>query len=457
MEPRFWNAPFFARSLKARIIKPRLFDPLPITAQIRQTAELLLDESDANDLERARCRLPHQLDLCDAAALQSSGQSREASLEASLQSLGQSFAKNAIHSTRHLLSAATAVGNDQIVQGILLPNPTLEPASLDLERALLWAAALGREPIVRLLLAFITKSGYKLHSSHVPGLPHISSGLNYTIFQAASSGHGPIVDELITFSGGPSSMSKGMLTYILKSAISGGHHHLVMSLLQRFPELKNDVESIDYGLFCACKAGASAIANTLMNIRANLSRGARLGVANQCDILWATRMENLSILRLLFDNGRGCKSRYRHDHPIAAAAERGNLDIIRFFLSQGLHINGEQTCNITSLAAAAKSGELEVVRFLIDNCVNLKHKGVKALKEAAINGHADIVKLLIARGVPVNGSRTYGSPLREAVIHDQQDVVRTLRELGAKEISDRDGSLGLLFSQGRYPIKLPLT
>lgn len=107
----------------------------------------------------------------------------------------------------------------------------------------------------------------------------------------------------------------------------------------------------------------------------------------------------------------------------------------------------------TELAKAAKAGDAAKVAQLLSAGANVNANDRSdlwertALMEAARMGHADVVKLLIAKGADVNkqGDGTGATPLRASAYKGYADVVKALLAAGAAPDSDTD-------EQGRTPL-----
>ena len=105
----------------------------------------------------------------------------------------------------------------------------------------------------------------------------------------------------------------------------------------------------------------------------------------------------------------------------------------------------------TPLHQAAESGDLAKVRELLDShpdWVNLvDEEGETALLEAAEEGHAEVVGLLLERGASLNHQDEEGeTALMEAAEESQLECVKLLLGKGA--------ALGLLEQDGRNAFQL---
>jgi len=151
-----------------------------------------------------------------------------------------------------------------------------------------------------------------------------------------------------------------------------------------------------------------------------------------------------------------------------AAAEGGDLHVVRLFLAGGMTPNGSDERRHTVLAAAAKGGDaavvvellaagadpnvgdaemqtplrhaaagghVEVVRLLLDRGANvdsLGADGMNVLTHAARNGHADVARVLVEHRVDLDhGDQFGGTPLAHAATAGHADVVAVLLEGGA--------------------------
>lgn len=95
-----------------------------------------------------------------------------------------------------------------------------------------------------------------------------------------------------------------------------------------------------------------------------------------------------------------------------------DLNVARKLLSLGVSPNAKDKGNIaldnpgaTALTTAAGSGKTEYVKFLLDAGADIEIKdpwdGRTALMDAALYGHIDTLKLLLARGANPNATNCY--------------------------------------------------
>ncbi len=106
------------------------------------------------------------------------------------------------------------------------------------------------------------------------------------------------------------------------------------------------------------------------------------------------------------------------------------------------------------LLNAAREGHLDVVRNMLDKGVDINTKDgwdSTPMMYAAANGHTDIVALLLERGVNINStSRLERTPLMWAANRGQDGTVKFLIEKGADIASkDRGGKTALMLAVER--------
>lgn len=190
-----------------------------------------------------------------------------------------------------------------------------------------------------------------------------------------------------------------------------------------------------------------------------------------CPVYRAVQRRDIKATRILFDHGfilrRGCEC----DRSLTTAAGNGHAGLVRLLLDEGADVNGESEFRGTALADASYNGHREVVKILLDRGANvnvglsniglasrnpleaaayggylgivqrlLEHGihvhswGPRALWEAAGEGHADIVCLLLETGVTPDvyyNSRS-GSAICRAIRYGHTRIVQMLLDRGAR-------------------------
>ena len=388
------------------------------------------------------CQRAYQLGLCDAVAAWWSDSRDKATLAKTLEEPDMAFVLGTITDPDLLLRTAAAVGNNQIVQRILLTISDPEPVLLDIERALISAAMLGHESTVYLLVEWYKKSEYA-------DSVLFQSALEYALLQASANGHIALVTILFSSFGRPRPTANATIVDSLDVAICGNHDQVVQWVLKTRLSLITQ-SHLDTSLLTACGYGAFSIVKTLLEYGADPNTRSYNG---QTCLQQAIRSGSLRTVCLLLDRGMQYKDKLNGD-LLSVAAQRGHQDIVQHFISLGCNIH-DYFYGSSSLAAAAQNGELSMVRFLIDKGARLEepHVGGKALEDAAEHGHVDLVKLLVEQGVPVNGTKPGNNPMLLALMYDHRDVVDALLQLGADEVDPLKSDIAHLFEEGIFPQK----
>ncbi len=124
------------------------------------------------------------------------------------------------------------------------------------------------------------------------------------------------------------------------------------------------------------------------------------------------------------------------DILLRAAAENGDLELVKILLQRGTDPNAADDFSFTALMAAAGNDHFDVAKILLDKGadVNAKDKqGIQALVVAVKKGHERIVDLLITRGADINARYSRKSLIQIAKENGQIKIADTLRKAGAKE------------------------
>ncbi|MBD2511720.1 ankyrin repeat domain-containing protein [Nostoc muscorum FACHB-395] len=106
------------------------------------------------------------------------------------------------------------------------------------------------------------------------------------------------------------------------------------------------------------------------------------------------------------------------------AINEGNLEQVCALLDAGANPNTKDSQARHALVIAAELGSLDIVEVLLAADANLIIQGYDALWAAACNGHVDVVKALVAAGVPDSCTLVYA--------YEQADIkrVKNLIEMG---------------------------
>lgn len=109
------------------------------------------------------------------------------------------------------------------------------------------------------------------------------------------------------------------------------------------------------------------------------------------------------------------------------AANEGDATTVSALLNQGLDPDSADPAGNTVLMIASRLGHKEVVTALIGRAhvARMSAHGDTALNFAALNGHVDIVKLLVENGAPVSPA-TGWTPLHYAAFENRTGVINYL-------------------------------
>jgi ankyrin repeat protein len=127
------------------------------------------------------------------------------------------------------------------------------------------------------------------------------------------------------------------------------------------------------------------------------------------------------------------------DNALRSAASRSLL-LTKLLVDNGADVNIESYSG-TALSAACEANDQSVVKFLLESGARID---TAALTSASSHGHAEIVKLLLAKGADVNNSRA----LIEAAGSGHTDVVAVLSGAGADINAKDSGALLVALEAG---------
>lgn len=124
-------------------------------------------------------------------------------------------------------------------------------------------------------------------------------------------------------------------------------------------------------------------------------------------------------------------------HDLCLAAVRGRVEVVRFFMANGLDVKG----SAIPVYSAVMSGQIELVRDFLSRGalpdLPCPLEGKTAIQCAAKNGFGDIIHLLIDAGAKVDpyvgdDGKTTLSPLCAAVRAGHYEIVKALIKRGAR-------------------------
>jgi len=157
----------------------------------------------------------------------------------------------------------------------------------------------------------------------------------------------------------------------------------------------------------------------------------------------ASKNGNSDIVRYLLDHEMGDDSDFVNapnilsdkKRPLIAAAEAGNLEILKMLLDKGASTEMVDSNNFTALMLASANGHSECCEALLTRNADVhatSQFGFTALILAAGNGHKATAELLVAKGANVNARNGWGrTALADACVHGHGELYDVLTIAGS--------------------------
>jgi ankyrin repeat protein len=163
----------------------------------------------------------------------------------------------------------------------------------------------------------------------------------------------------------------------------------------------------------------------------------------------AERGELVVVKKLLAGGARIDARDQRGRSALLAATHRNRVEVARLLIQEGADVNAKDFVQDSPYLYAAAEGRIEILRMTLAAGADLKdtnrYRGT-GLIPAAHHGHVEAVKLLLATAIDKDHVNNLGwTALLEAVILGDggaahTEIVRLLVEAGANaNIADRDG------------------
>ena len=316
-----------------------------------------------------------------------------------------------------------------------------------------WALS-GRAAPHELLLAAREGSVEGIRSLLDRGAPITAAnnmGLTALIL-AATGGHEGAVRELLARGadvdardthGGSALLAAAMGHYEGNNGqgtMTEGHRACLLALLEARPNVHfRKMGNGDTALSLAARR------NDLVAVRALLDAGSEVNVYDKegkTPLLYALEEGRKEMRDLLLARGADVNYAERDDNfgALMRAADWGDVELARLLISKGANVNASGLWDRkTSLMRAAARNDLGMVQLLCGAgaALDASHNdGMTALMFAAQEGHAPVVRELLARGADTavkNGWRHDGATARGlAEAAGKLDVVKLLDAAGAK-------------------------
>ncbi|CZT48409.1 uncharacterized protein RSE6_09095 [Rhynchosporium secalis] len=217
------------------------------------------------------------------------------------------------------------------------------------------------------------------------------------------------------------------LTIALRAAILGGHQDTVNLLLA--PKNGVDIFNVLCKRLKVPKSHVELLVEAAYNGHIDF---VKLCLANGADVNELLFQKGWKLLLAAGARPTDYTCRW---HSLTAAAQRGHHEIVADLLAAD--VVPAHHGNWNPLVTSCNYGQSRAVEVLLDSGVELWYKE-RALGIAAGRGSESIVRLLVSRGAEIDGSDcvSHGSepPMKEAMSNVQQNVVRVLGELEAKDV-----------------------
>lgn len=106
---------------------------------------------------------------------------------------------------------------------------------------------------------------------------------------------------------------------------------------------------------------------------------------------WSVKRGKLPIAKYLLETNRA-KLDHDNNHYLLLAAMNGHTEIVELLIKHGININ---TANDKALVLAAENGHIDIVKILVTNGANIATDKCAAIINSIVNNHTSIAKFLI--------------------------------------------------------------
>ena len=239
---------------------------------------------------------------------------------------------------------------------------------------------------------------------------------------AVVKNHIEIIDSLIT-AGADINASCRVGFTPLYHAISDGKIEIVKKLIQAGLNIAQPGGNywMPYPLHLAISKGHMDIAQLCIDKGANIE-ATPTSDSNKTPMSIAIEENQPSIVDLLIKKGAFLHGRYLHDALFRAK----NTDIAKQLIQNGVDIHTTDADDNTTLMAAAMEGHIEIVKLLIQAGANVHYTSrshhCTALHVAAMSDHVEIIKLLIEAEADVNAAIPQESPMYGDILEEYPQI-----------------------------------
>ena len=229
----------------------------------------------------------------------------------------------------------------------------------------------------------------------------------------------------------------------LHVAASNGHLDVVRILLEAGASCDSDEGIRITPLHWAAEMGHLEVVSLLLQAGASSNAADAHGRTALC---WAADNGHLEVVRTLLEAGASCDQATtdNSEFPLLSAAAAGYLEIVRLWLRGHQAVvrlllaargDGADETRETPFHLAALNGHMELVHLLLEagtSCNQATSQGTTALHCAAQNGHLEVVHVLLKAGAAYDHATVGGwTALHFAAWDGHLEVVRLLVEIGS--------------------------
>ncbi|KAI4454805.1 ankyrin repeat-containing [Holotrichia oblita] len=349
------------------------------------------------------------------------------------------------------LRAAAWGGHTEVVELLVKHGCSLDSMDAENRTALRAASWSGHEEIVKILL----QNGANVNLTDHEG--------RTALIAAAYMGHSEIVEHLLDFGADINHADADGRTALSVAALCAPRSpgtSVVATLLERgladvcelLLENEADVDHCDHGgrspLWAAASMGHAPVVALLLFWGCCIDS---MDSEGRTVLSVAAAQGCVEVVRQLLD--RGLDEQHRDNSgwtPLHYAAFEGHQDVCEALVEAGARIEETDNEGKAPLVLAAQGGHTALVNSFLDKynapCDQRPHDGKTALRLAALEGHYDVVQILLSNGADINSKDADGrSTLYVLSLDNRLAMAKYFLQQGS-DVETRD------LEQGRTPL-----
>ena len=148
-----------------------------------------------------------------------------------------------------------------------------------------------------------------------------------------------------------------------------------------------------------------------------------------CALCWACFGGHTDIVQLLISHGTLIND------ELNLASLGGHVETVKLLLDHGAEVNRQDENGVSPLISASFTGSVKSVRYILSTVqIDSRNYDVSTFIKSSVEGHAEIIKLLLDHGAQVNmqGNDEILFPLAGACFSGNTETARLLLDRGAK-------------------------